>query len=246
MAHRQLEARITEEFKRDPEVVALSDEIANARDHLEWAKSLIRSSADPAVVIAQKHIKKLREQWNDLWKEKYPEIQKRLLNGQNGDQAKKDADAITALKIRIDALKQERDRFAKMLEIKVVENNKTSAHNFNAMMLRHDLSSILNKKESVSRNLDQLKLESEQDTFRVILQDIAAVPKIASNNKRVKYMAAAPLGILFLMLGFFLVLEVRAERVGDPDSLSTRVRSEVFALPQLPTARSMRQTDGLG
>jgi polysaccharide biosynthesis transport protein len=240
MADQKFEDQIKEEFNRDPEVVALSDEIGNARDHLERAKSSTRSSADPAVVIAHKHIKKLQEQWNDLWQDKYPEIQKRLLHGENGDRVKKDAEAITALKLRIDALKQERAGFAKMLEIKVVENNKTNADNFNAMMLKHDLGSILSKMDSVSRNLDQLKFEAEQDTFRVILQDSAAVPKIASNNKRVKYMAAAPLGILFLMLGFFLVLEVRAERVGDPDSLSTRVRSEVFALPPLPTSRSMR------
>ena len=54
-------------------------------------------------------------------------------------------------------------------------------------------------------------------------------------------MAAAPVGILFLMLGLFLLLEVKAERVGDPEALSTRVQSEVYALPPLPTARSLRK-----
>ena len=43
------------------------------------------------------------------------------------------------------------------------------------------------------------------------------------------------------MLGVFLLLEVKAERVGDPDALSTRVQSEVYALPPLPTARSLRK-----
>ena len=52
-------------------------------------------------------------------------------------------------------------------------------------------------------------------------------------------MAAAPVGILFTMLGFFLLLEIRAERVADPDALSTRVRSEVYALPPLPNERSV-------
>ena len=54
-------------------------------------------------------------------------------------------------------------------------------------------------------------------------------------------MAAAPVGVMFMMLGLFLLLEIKAERVGDPDSLSTRVRSEVYALPPLPTARSIRK-----
>jgi polysaccharide biosynthesis transport protein len=48
-------------------------------------------------------------------------------------------------------------------------------------------------------------------------------------------------GILFTMLGFFLLLEIRAQRVADPDALSTRVRSEVYALPPLPNARSIRR-----
>jgi capsular exopolysaccharide synthesis family protein len=51
-------------------------------------------------------------------------------------------------------------------------------------------------------------------------------------------MAAAPVGILFLMLGLFLMLEVKSERIADPESLSTRVHSDVYALPPLPMARS--------
>jgi polysaccharide biosynthesis transport protein len=47
--------------------------------------------------------------------------------------------------------------------------------------------------------------------------------------------------VLFLMLGVFLLLEIKAERVGDPEALSTRVQSEVYALPPLPTARSIRK-----
>ena len=46
---------------------------------------------------------------------------------------------------------------------------------------------------------------------------------------------------MFMMLGLFLLLEIKAERIADPDALSNRVRSEVYALPPLPTARSMRK-----
>jgi tyrosine-protein kinase Etk/Wzc len=56
-----------------------------------------------------------------------------------------------------------------------------------------------------------------------------------------KYLAAAPVGILFAVLGLFLVLEIKAERVSDPDALSTRIQSEVYALPPLPTPRSIRK-----
>ena len=37
------------------------------------------------------------------------------------------------------------------------------------------------------------------------------------------------------------ILEIKAERVSDPDTLSTRIQSEVYALPPLPTTRSIRK-----
>jgi capsular exopolysaccharide synthesis family protein len=54
-------------------------------------------------------------------------------------------------------------------------------------------------------------------------------------------MAAATVGVLFMILGLFMLLEIKAERIDDPDTLSNRVRSEVYALPPLPTNRSMRK-----
>jgi succinoglycan biosynthesis transport protein ExoP len=237
----QLEERIEEEFNKDPDVVALSNEIANTREQLERTKSATRkNTADAAVIAAHKHLNSLRDQWHDLWGEKYPEILKRLRSGENGGAAK-DATAIAELKVKIEAVKKKRDVYVSMLQTKLVETKKTSGDHFHAIMLNHDLNSLLSKKDSVTRNLEQLKFEAEQDNFRVILQDAASVPRIASNNKRIKYMAAAPLAILFMMIGLFLLLEIKAERVADPDFLSTRVRSEVFSLPPLPNARSMRK-----
>jgi capsular exopolysaccharide synthesis family protein len=55
-----------------------------------------------------------------------------------------------------------------------------------------------------------------------------------------------PVGILFALLGLFLLLEIKAERVADPDVLSSRVQSEVFALPPLPTSRTPRGLNGPG
>jgi succinoglycan biosynthesis transport protein ExoP len=237
----QLQERIDREFSKDPDVVALSNEIANTREQLERAKSATRKNTpDASVIAANKHLNSLGDQWRDLWEEKYPEILKRLRSGENGSPAK-DATAIAELRLKIEALKKKRDGYVSMLQTKLVETKKTSTDHFNAIMVNHDLNSLLSKKDSVTRNLEQLKFEAEQDNFRVFLLDSASVPRIASNNKRLKYMAAAPLAILFMMIGLFLLLEIKAERVADPDFLSTRVRSEVYSLPPLPTPRSMRK-----
>jgi polysaccharide biosynthesis transport protein len=86
-----------------------------------------------------------------------------------------------------------------------------------------------------------LKYEAAHEKFRVTARETASAAKMASSSKKLKYLAAAPVGILFTMLGFFLLLEIKAQRVADPDALSTRVRSEVYALPPLPNARSVRR-----
>ena len=89
-----------------------------------------------------------------------------------------------------------------------------------------------------------MKFESSNQLVRVFLQDPASLPKIPSINKRNRYMAILPVALLFAVIGLFLLLEIKAERVGDPDLLSSRVQSEVFALPPLPTNRGPRRLSG--
>ena len=130
---------------------------------------------------------------------------------------------------------------AELFKVMEVEQKVTNDDTFEASFLSHQIQSLQSWEEMVKRNLEQLKFEASQDKYRVVLVDSAAASKSPSNNKRLKYMAAAPVGVMFMMLGLFLLLEIKAERVADPDALSTRVRSEVYALPPLPTARSVRK-----
>src|SRR5262249_18326152 len=119
------------------------------------------------------------------------------------------------------------------------KNNDTLSYN----LANQDLTRLQSLQASLKERLKQLDFEIGQDKFRVTLVDRAREPKIPSNNKRIKYMAAAPVGILFLIVGLFMVLEVKAERVGDLEALSSRVQSEVYALPPLPTSRSIRRRE---
>ena len=87
-------------------------------------------------------------------------------------------------------------------------------------MLTQDLVYLTKLREAVKQRLSQLEFDIGQESYRVTLQDKAQVPQIASNNKRIKYMAAAPVGVLFLILGLFLVRELRATRVAEPEAMS--------------------------
>ena len=125
-------------------------------------------------------------------------------------------------------------------DMKVVHkevNNDT----FEASFLQRQLDNLMRREDGVKAHLEQLDFDTSREDYRVTPVDEAKATKVPTNNKRLKYMAAAPVLLLFMILGLFCMLEVKAERIADPDILSTRVRSEVYALPPLPTAREIRK-----
>ena len=194
---------------------------------------------DAARVAAQNQFNKLQKEYDDLWVSKYPEILKRLSTTSAG--GGQSIASIQELEQRVETLKSKKAKLTDHFKVIQVEHKASNDDTFEAAFLSHQVQSLLNWEEVVKRNLEQLKFEAGQDKYRVVLVDSAAASRTPSNNKRLKYMAAAPVGVLFAMLGLFLFLEIKAERVADPDALSTRVRSEVYALPPLPTARSLRK-----
>ncbi len=74
--------RIYQEFKRDPEVVTLLNQIKSATEELDRIKGLTRNDADPARFAAQRRLTKLHESCSELWKTKSEEIRQRLLGEQ--------------------------------------------------------------------------------------------------------------------------------------------------------------------
>jgi capsular exopolysaccharide synthesis family protein len=236
---RQQQALVAEEFKKDPDVLEFMREYDETREHLEHLKRNVRQPHDAARLAAQNQFDKLQKEYNALWASKYPAILERLTTGPIANTQV--LAAIEELEQKVDALKKKKAGLAERFKVIQVEQKVTNDDTFEAAFLSHQIQSPQGWEESVKRNLEQLKFEAGQDKYRVFLVDYAAASKSPSNNKRLKYMAAAPVGVLFAMLGLFLFLEIKAERVADPDALSTRVRSEVYALPPLPTARSVRK-----
>jgi polysaccharide biosynthesis transport protein len=235
---KELSARIEEQFHKDPDVQALVGDIEELHEQLEHTKKLARQRNEPARLAVQEQVDKMENKYKKLWNTKYKEIRQRL-NGTSSES--KAPEAIEELKLKVAALTKKKERQAEHFKLMQVEQKKTNDDTFEATYLNYQVSSLMNWEEVVKKNLEQLKFEAGQDKYRVVLVDPAAASKIPSNNKRLKYMAAAPVGVMFMMLGLFLLLEIKAERVADPDSLATRVRSEVYALPPLPTGRSIRK-----
>lgn len=235
---KQLEARVREEFLKDPEVVALLNDIDEVGERLERINGVARRSDDMARRAAEKQHKKLKDQYARLWDIKSEELHRRLSVPATGRQP---LEMIRDLEVKVQQLMNKQVSQRRILEQVKVEKKTTNNDSFQFAYLTHELTALLNREEQVKKNFESVEFQGNQEPYRVVLVDPAAVPKIPSNNKRIKYIATAGVVVLFITLGLFLLLEVKAERVADPDDLSSRIRSEVYALPPLPTARSIRK-----
>ena len=233
-----LEDRIKEAFLKDPEAIALDNQIKEVEDQRDRHKAVIRKNSDPAWIAAQKQLDKLNKEYETLWNIRHDELHKSLRTAVTGRLA---PETIAELQHKVRMLRDRKNSYALMYEQQKVEQKVTNSDSFRFTYATQELASLLHREDQVKRTHAQVEFQSRQENYRVVLVDKAQVPKIASNNKRWKYMAAAPVGVLFMMLGLFLLLEIKAERVADPDALSTRVRSEVYALPPLPKSRALRK-----
>ena len=128
-----------------------------------------------------------------------------------------------------------------------VESQQSNSATYRAQFLQNEIQRMSSDETVVSRKLQDLTFSTNRDLVRVELTDPAVVPKQPTDkNKRLKLMAAAPMGVLALLVGLFALLEIKAERVGDPDALSTRVQSEVYSLPPIPMTRTPRRLGAPG
>jgi succinoglycan biosynthesis transport protein ExoP len=235
---KQREQLIQDEFKKDPDVMALCEDIALADEQREHARKVARKANDPARQVAEQKYKDLRLQYNELWEKKFLEISERLKTAVISPH---ESESIEDLKRKLASLKTQRAKQTELFNRLKIEKKIVDNDSFDASFASRQLDIVMHREQKVDDQLKQLEFEASQENVRVTLLDPAVAPTGPTNNKRFKYMAAAPVALLFMILSLFCLLEVRAERVADPDMLSTRVRSEVYALPPLPTTRAIRK-----
>ncbi len=178
----RLETRIAEEFHKDPEVVALIQEIKAARELCDRYRAPLRWNNDPARRAAEKQYKKLTEQYEELWNDKFPEIKQRLKGVTGSSQS---PETIHELTMRVEELARKKADTDALFELLKIEK-KDSTDAFQATLLNYELQSMQNKREQVTANLAQLDFELEQDNFRVVLVHRASAPKTATNSAPLK------------------------------------------------------------
>ena len=150
------------------------------------------------------------------------------------------------MKTKVDELKIKKNKFTELVKKYEGDNQQSQTAAVDATFARDELTRLQNMHDQVDRKLEKLNFTKDKAVINIEETNPAQVPKVAYNNKRLRYMLILPVVVLLAVLGVFLLIEVKAERVADPDMLSSRVQSEVFALPPLPSSRPSRQLKGPG
>ena len=164
--HKEREQQIQEEFQRDPEVVALCEEIALADEQRGHARVRSLLLNDPARQAAEEKYKKLRLKYNKLWEDKYVEIRERL---RAAGPAPRRAESIEDLKQKLEALKTEQAKQAELFEKLTVEPRKVEC------LPEELLESIKTLNERLSSALDKgdkAKADDIRDDIRKALKAI--------------------------------------------------------------------------
>ncbi len=133
-------------------------------------------------------------------------------------------------------LKIRRTNFEKILSQLKLTNTQEGTDAVKVALVREDLSSLKGMVEAVGRRIEQLKFEARGEA-RISKIDETRPGGIFVGDNRKKYWAMTPVGVMSVLVGFFVLLEARAGRVADVDELSRRVPVEVYAVPSLPDRR---------
>jgi len=250
----QRDARIVEMFRRDQSVGSLIADIAATDDELDHTKNVARKSIDPARRAAEKRKAQLTSQYNKLWEDRYDQLVQQVKREEEAAAAASvhapanEAMPIEALKAKVEQSRRQleslKSSVAKMdLEIATGESEVYAAE-----VLKADIETLTDQANRIREKYDDLEFTNQSGTsgVEVHLVESARAPVSPTSNKRVKFMILAPGAVLCLVIGLFVLLEVKAERVADPDSLSTRVQSEVYSLPPLPMVRASNRLAGPG
>ena len=112
---------------------------------------MARLPNDPARVAAQRQHKKLTEEYDDLWKQKYEEIKDRLKLA--AGTSSRSPMTINDLKIRFEELKRKKEELAKLYKQLKIDKKTVNSDNYDATLLTFEVSSMMDKREQIRTSL---------------------------------------------------------------------------------------------
>lgn len=224
--------RIDQKYRSLPDIAALLSEMDRVAHDFENKRRLTRSENDPSLTAVRKKYDELVARYDRLYEERYDAILADVENEGAGETGR----SIRELRDRIATLKAKKSTLSKQVEEIEVINRTEGTDAVKAALAQQALNSYNQMKESVRKLLQQLRFEQKGEA-RISLVNPARLNTLPITDNRKKYLAATPVVVLFAVLGFFVMLELKIGRVSDLEDLSKQMPVEVFALPPLPGPR---------
>ena len=225
----------------DPELVQAQAKLKRAQDNYDNAIRVSKKPLEPAVTKARQYLQAEQASYDSTVSARRKRLrdERNLAHPVEGitDSAKlaNAEDAVHRAKAAWDAARN------------AMESMKKEAQQQAKSMVRADLRQtevnvLRDMVSTLERQIQQKTFDRDTTTEeRVMVIDQARGSPIT--DKRIRYMIVAPILVLGLLVLGVVVLEVRSGRVTHPDDLSSRLRTEVFTVPPLPTLRSATLDD---
>lgn len=228
----ELDAQVRMIFQREQETVVLREKLFELQDKIKRIRSVGVGHVDPAEKRLRNSFEQTQERFEELWREREPQIRAQLLSHQMIDPQKEIRESQT----KLDALRARMSVLESQTKNLKTANTAMATDTVKIAMIREELESVNLMRDTLQRKLDDIEFTSK-DGSRVRKTNEAVPAGKPRSDNRMKYLAATPVGILFAILGLVVALELRSGRVSDPESLSVRMRHEVFPIAPLPNIR---------
>lgn len=243
VANHNLQDSVYEAFYAAEDVTELTDQLDAAEARLEQLDKLSRQP-DAAHRAVKDRIADVKGRINALWERRRPMLEKQLsANGMPTSNAGLQKELRDAEYELHDLTVREASIRKSMENCKItIRNDETKAMTLG--FRQADLMRSEQVLDTVQRALEQLQFESQGQSQISLIQKARSMG-MASNDKRWKFMAMAPLGMFLAVAALCVLVEMRAGRVSNPDDLSSRARLEVLGVvPPLPNPRAARTLMG--
>jgi capsular exopolysaccharide synthesis family protein len=249
-------AQVEEEAERylqaDAEYRRILSEFQEVKAVYDQAERIVKKKAsDPALKHHREHLGQLQRDMKAYRAAHLPTIREKIAAGTlTANSEKDDAAAQTKrdyqiAKLTLSKLQEEEAAIQAQLDEIKIERTNEGNDALKAEFLKTDLARATDSLSKVSVMLSTLELESSGQASVSNVSPAKPLLRPTSDNRKLMTVAMPVLALL-ATLGLFLLIEVRAGRVADPDDVAARVRVGVIGVvPPLPSALPARSPRAL-
>jgi len=226
-------AQLDFKLRNDPQLIDLLSQCRELAMSADKIKADTRNSGDPAERNTRDKLAKVRLRHKLLRDQKKQQYQSELETNPGQGSPEAEVAHATAEVNKLLSMKTTLDEELSKLKL---QSTKQQGDELDIRFLQEDRAARKDMWNIVHRKHEQLMFDSVAEE-RIRLLNPARPEGRAAADKRIQYMAMAPVGVLGAVLGLVILLEIRSGRVADTEVLAARMRHEVFSIAPLPNIR---------